>query len=87
MLGLQYLTIVYLVATGYFSPALLLVLLAVPSLRRVWSVYKEERPLEPPPEARSVWPLWYVGVTFWYTRRFGGLFLAALIADVIISRM
>ena len=87
MLGLQYLTILYLVGTGYFSPALLAVLLAVPSLRRVWTVYKDERPQEPPPEAKGVWPLWFVGVTFWYTRRFGGLFLAALIADVIISRV
>ena len=35
MLAAQYLTIFYLVATGYFSPALLAVLIAVPSLRRV----------------------------------------------------
>jgi len=87
MLRLQYLTIFYLIATGYFSPALLVVLLAVPSLRRVWTVYKAPRPAEPPPEARKVWPLWYVGVTFWYTRRFGGLFLAGLIADVVITRI
>jgi 1,4-dihydroxy-2-naphthoate octaprenyltransferase len=87
MLGAQYLTIFYLVATGYFSPALLVVLLAAPSLRRVWTVYKDERPLAPPPEAKGVWPLWFVGVTFWYTRRFGGLFLVGLIADVVITRI
>jgi hypothetical protein len=50
-------------------------------------VYKDVRPLEPPPEAKAVWPLWFVGVTFWYTRRFGGLLLVGLIADVVITRL
>ncbi len=87
MLGAQYLTIFYLIATGYFSVALLMVLFALPSLRRVFKVYRDPRPAEPPPEARGIWPLWFVGVTFWYTRRFGAFFLAGLIVDVIISRI
>jgi 1,4-dihydroxy-2-naphthoate octaprenyltransferase len=87
MLVAQYLTIFYLIGTGYFSWAMLVVLLALPALKRVFSVYSEPRPTEPPPEAKGVWPLWFVGVTFWYTRRFGGLFLLGLVADVIITRL
>jgi 1,4-dihydroxy-2-naphthoate octaprenyltransferase len=86
MLVAQYLTIFYLIGTGYFSFAMLAVLLALPSLKKVFEVYSEPRPEEPPPEAKGVWPLWFVGVTFWYTRRVGGLFLLGLVADVIISR-
>ena len=87
MLVAQYLTIFYLIATGYFSFAMLAVLAALPALKRVFKVYSEPRPKEPPPEAKAVWPLWFVGVTFWYTRRFGGLFLLGLVADVILSRI
>ena len=87
MLVAQYLTIFYLMATGYFSWAMLVVLFALPSLKRVFTVYSEPRPSEAPPEAKGVWPLWFVGVTFWYTRRFGGLFLVGLVADVIITRI
>jgi len=87
MLIAQYLTIFYLIGIGYFSPAMLIVLLALPALKRVFGVYSEPRPSEAPPEAKGVWPLWFVGVTFWYTRRFGGLFLVGLVIDVVISRI
>jgi len=87
MLIFQYFLIGYLVFTGFFSPALVIVLAAIPSLKRVWETYRDPRPASPPPEAEKVWPLWFVAVTFWYTRRFGGLFLVGLIADVILSRV
>jgi len=84
----QFVVIGYLVAIGYFTPAMLVAFLAVPSLRRVFAVYREPRPREAPPELPDgVWPLWFVATAFWYTRRFGGLFLAGLIADVVITRL
>lgn len=87
MLVFQYFLIGGLIFTGYFSPTLIIVLAAVPSLKRVFDTYRDPRPASPPPEAESVWPLWFVAVTFWYTRRFGGLFLVGLVADVILSRI
>ena len=87
MLIFQYFLIGGLIFTGYFSPTLIIVLAAIPSLKRVFDTYRDPRPASPPPEAEGVWPLWFVAVTFWYTRRFGGLFLLGLIADVILSRI
>jgi 1,4-dihydroxy-2-naphthoate octaprenyltransferase len=58
MLVAQLGVIVYLVATGYFHP-IMLVTLAV----------------------------YCVASAFWYNRRFGGLFLVGLIADVVVSRI
>ena len=34
----------------------------------------------------GVWPLWFVGVGFWFTRRYSGWFLLALGLDVLLSR-
>lgn len=82
----QYFLIAWLIVTGFFSPVLAVVLLALPSLKRVWETYREPRPEAPPAEFKGVWPLWFVAASFWYTRRFGGLFLLGLIADVAIAR-
>ena len=35
----------------------------------------------------GVWPLWFVAAAFWYTRRFAGLLVIGLVADLIISRL
>ena len=71
MLIAQYGVIVYLVATSYFTPAMLVTFAAAPSLRRVFATYRNPRPAEAPPELpQGVWPLWFVGITFWYNRRF-----------------
>lgn len=88
MLAAQPLVLAGLVATGYFTPAVLIALLALPGLRRVWSVYREPRPSEPPADLPAgIWPLYLVAAAFWYTRRFGGFFLAGLLADVALSRL
>ena len=88
MLVAQLGVIVYLVATGYFHPIMLVTLAAAPSLRRVLAVYREPRPKEPPADLpEGVWPLYCVASAFWYNRRFGGLFLVGLVADVVVSRI
>jgi len=88
MLVAQFFVILYLIGTGYFSYAMLVSLLAAPSLKRVFKVYRHPRPDGPPPELpEGVWPLWFVGAAFWYTRRFGMFFLAGLLIDVVLSRI
>lgn len=88
MLAAQLLVIVYLVGTQYLRPPVLIVLLAAPSLRRVWSVYREPRPSGPPDELPAgVWPLWFVAIAFWYNRRFAALLVVGLIADIALSRL
>ncbi len=87
MLVGQYAVIGYLVATGYFTPAILVTLAALPTLRRTWSVFTHPRPTEPPADLpQGVWPLYCVAAAFSYTRRFGALFLLGLIADLALTR-
>lgn len=88
MLVAQLGVIVWLIATSYFTPAMLLALLAAPSLRRVYQVYSKPRPDEAPPELPDgVWPLYLVATSFWYNRRFGGFFLLGLLLDVAVTRL
>ena len=86
MLLAQFVVIGYLVFTDYFDWPVLLCLFAAPSLGRVFKVYSQPRPTEPPDEAAAaVWPLWFVGAAFWYTRRFGLFFVVGLVLDVLIG--
>ncbi len=82
LMGLQYLTALYLVLAGFFTPVLLLVLGALTLLPAVWRVYASPRPTERPPAfPAEIWPLWYVAFAFRHNRRFGLLFLLGLIVD------
>ena len=88
MFAAQPLVLVALVATGYFTPAVLLALLALPGLGRVWrSTASRARSAPPVDLPAGVWPLYLVAAAFWYTRRFGTFFLAGLLADVVLSRL
>ena len=88
MLVAQLGVVAYLVAVGYFTPAMLIPFAAAPSLKRVYDTYKHPRPLEPPPTLpKGVWPLYFVAVTFWYNRRFGMYFLIGLIGDIVLTRL
>ena len=88
MLVAQLLVTAYLIVTGYFSFTMLIAFAAIPSLPRLWEVYKNPRPDSAPPELpEGVWPLYYVAITFWYNRRFGMFFLIGLTADLIVARL
>lgn len=87
MFVLQYALVGYLVITGFFTPALLLVLLALPKFWQVSKIFAQPRPTEPPADhPRSGWPLWFVSWAFVHNRAFGGLFMLGLIADVVLQR-
>lgn len=83
----QYPLILLLVVMGYFHPVVLLTGLAIPSLFRIKTFFKDPAPTsaeDAPEEFRKVWPLYYVAAAFWYTRRFGGIFTATLIVDAFL---
>ncbi len=82
---LQYALIVFLVITRFFTPARLVVLVAIPLSVKVFKVYGHQRPEGPPSDyPQDAWPLWFVGHAFIHNRRFGGLFLLGLIADTVL---
>jgi len=86
MLIAQFFVIAYLVYSGFFHPIMLIVLGAAFSLKRVFRVFSHPRPKSPPPELpKGVWPLYFVATAFWYSRRFGLLFLVGLLLDSVLT--
>ncbi len=86
MLAVQYLLVLYLIVTRYFSPVLLFVFLTVGKVPEVWRIYKMPKP-ESAPEwyPKGVWPLYYVAVSFVHNREFGMWYLAGLIVDTLLK--
>jgi 1,4-dihydroxy-2-naphthoate octaprenyltransferase len=85
MMALQYILTIYLVAIGYFTPALVLVLLALTAVPLVFGVYSKPKPEQRPDNyPADTWPLWFVAFAFLHNRRFGLLFLLGLIADLVV---
>ncbi len=85
MMFLMFLSVIYLVVTGYFTPVMLIVLLALVSMPRVMRLFSQPKPQSPPEwYPKEGWPLWFVGFAFEQNRRFGGLFLLGLVAEVVI---
>jgi 1,4-dihydroxy-2-naphthoate octaprenyltransferase len=88
MLTLQYVLVVALIVSGYFSWLLVVVAAALPWYIRALRVYRQPRPAAPPPEyPPNIWPLWFSAFAFQHTRRFGSLFLLGLAADVVARKL
>jgi len=85
MFALEYLGVIALVLTGYFSPVMLIVLVAIYWLRPALTIYVRPRPSEPPQEepARSAWPLYFVAASFYQSRSYGLFFMLGLILQLI----
>jgi len=81
MIVMQYLLVIYLVLIKFFSPLLLLSLLALPALRRIFPIYQKPKPTEKPADFPDVWPNYFVAAAFYHNRRFGLMFLLGLILD------
>ena len=86
MMALQYLTLVYLVISGYFSPVMLIVLLALYNMRIVLPVFLKPKPAERPADyPADTWPLWFSASAFFQNRGYGALFLLGLILSLVIK--
>jgi 1,4-dihydroxy-2-naphthoate octaprenyltransferase len=85
MLVLQYLAVIFLVITGFFTPILLVVLLAIPEFLRIWPILQKPKPSEKPADFPDVWPNYFVAAGFVHNRRFGMLFLLGLLVDAAIK--
>ena len=85
MLALQYLLVGYLVITGFFTPVLLAVLLALPALFRVLPMFRQAKPAEKPADFPDVWPNYFVAAAFYHNRAFGLWFLLGLVIDAALQ--
>jgi 1,4-dihydroxy-2-naphthoate octaprenyltransferase len=85
LIALMYLLVIYLVITGFFSPAMLVVLLALTAIPQVWGMYRQPRPAERPDWfPAEAWPTYFAAVSFFHNRRYGLWFMAGLLADAVI---
>jgi 1,4-dihydroxy-2-naphthoate octaprenyltransferase len=84
MLISAYLLVLYLIWIRFFTPVMLLTLLAIPTLVEIWPILSNPKPAEKPADFPDVWPNYYVAAAFHHTRRFGGLFLLGVILDTAI---
>ncbi|GAB4429248.1 MAG: hypothetical protein Kow002_17940 [Anaerolineales bacterium] len=87
MMILPYLFTVYLVVIKFFTPIMLVVFLALPTLRKVYPAFLKPKPAERPedfPDGQGGWPLYFAPLGFWHNRSFGGLFMLGLLADVLL---
>ncbi len=78
-----YASIVILVVARVLSPWTLLVLLALPVLRKALRTYSRPKP-EKPPARFPVWPLWYGPWAFVHSERAGALFVLGLLVGVLL---
>jgi 1,4-dihydroxy-2-naphthoate octaprenyltransferase len=87
MMILPYFLLIYLVATKYFTPLILIVLIALPHLRTVVPAFLGPKPAKRPEDfsaGQGGWPLYFASIAFWYNRSFGTLFVISLIVDVLV---
>jgi 1,4-dihydroxy-2-naphthoate octaprenyltransferase len=82
---LQYIIIFVLVLSGYFSLLMAAVLLAIPTMRKIWPMFKAPKPDEKPADYPDVWPNYFVAAAFIHNRSFGVWFMLALIVDSILA--
>ncbi len=89
MMVTSYVLTAYLIAVRFFTPAMAVVLFALPVLRQVFPRFLEPKPAERPrdfPEGQGGWPLFFAPLAFWNNRAFGALFLLGVILDVLLRR-
>jgi 1,4-dihydroxy-2-naphthoate polyprenyltransferase len=88
LIVLQYLLVVYLVIAGYFTFIMLVIFLGLSAIRPVLLIYRGPKPDEPPQNyPADVWPLWFVAAAFQHTRRYGLVFVAGLMLDIVVKRL
>lgn len=87
MMILPYLFTGYLIATRFFTPIMLIVLLAIPALKQSIPPLTQPKPDTRPegfPEGQGGWPLYFAPIAFRNNRRFGSLFMLGLLLDVTL---
>jgi 1,4-dihydroxy-2-naphthoate octaprenyltransferase len=80
---LIYLVTLYLVLSGYFTPAMLIIFLAYKEALMAIGVMNKPKPAEAP-EGWPAWPVWFSGFAFQHNRKFGGYLILGLIIDALL---
>lgn len=84
---LSYVVTFGLIITRFFTPVMLVVLLALPALRRTIPAFLKPKPATRPPEfpdGQGGWPLYFAPLSFVNNRLFGMYFLMGVILDAAL---
>jgi 1,4-dihydroxy-2-naphthoate octaprenyltransferase len=85
MIALQYIAVIALVISGFFTPLMLLVLGGLTTIPKVWAMYKSPKPAERPLDYdTNTWPLWFSAMSFYHNKRFGMFLLLGLILEIVL---
>ena len=87
MMILPYLITGYLTATRFFTPALAIVLLALPTLLKTIPALRMPKPQTRPegfPDGQGGWPLYFAPLAFVNNRSFGMWFLVGVVLDTAL---
>ncbi len=87
MMVLPYFLTAYLILTRFFTPIMLVVLLAIPTLLKTYPALLKPKPDSRPEgfqEGQGGWPLYFAPLAFVNNRAFGMWFLLGLILDVTL---
>jgi 1,4-dihydroxy-2-naphthoate octaprenyltransferase len=82
---LQYVFTLALVLTGFYTLVMAAVVLAIPTLRKIWPMFGAPKPDEKPADYPDVWPNYFVAAAFIHNRSFGIWFMLALIVDSVLK--
>lgn len=83
MMIASYLITFYLIAIRFFTPVMLIILLALPRLLKIYPIFLKPKPAARP-EGQIGWPLYFVGYAFYNNRTFGSLFMLGLLIDTLL---
>ena len=87
MMILPYLITAYLIATRFFTPVMLLVLLAIPTFVKTYPAFLKPKPAVRPEgfaDGQGGWPLYFAPLGFVNNRAFGMYFLLGLMLDTAL---
>lgn len=87
MMILPYIIVLGLIVSKFFTPVLLIVLLAIPTFLKVFPSLQHPKPDTRPddfPEGQGGWPLYFAPLGFWNNRSFGSMFTLGILIDVAI---
>ncbi len=81
---LAYALVLYLVfISRFFTPVMLIVLLASKDAWKALKRLSKPRPSEPP-QGYPIWPRWFSTVSFVHNRNYGNLFILGLLIDTVL---
>ena len=88
IITLMYIVLAVSVVAGYMPYLTAIAFASIPSAMEAYRILGKTRPENKPDDyPSSSWPLWFVGYTFVFNRKYGSLFVVGLIAGVILYHL